>query len=185
MQNFSLDIETLGSTGSPVVLSIGMYHMKEEMETEPDPKRLFVVNVDIESCLKAGLTVEGSNIEFWLKQPESSRKALFTPEPIFLDAAIHKLFSWYRSKVNNGSKVKIWSHSIFDIPVLANACNAVDRKLPWNRSDARDLSTELNDIRHKIGNLKKDHPLEHTCGYDAFSQGQQVLEALKLKKHHW
>ena len=72
-QHFSLDLETLGSEGSPVVLSIGLYHMKDEIEEEPDITRLFVGNIDIDSCLKAGLTVSGSSLKWWFEQSDEAR----------------------------------------------------------------------------------------------------------------
>ncbi len=182
VQNFSLDLETLGSAGSPVVLSIGLYHMKDEIEEEPDPSRLFVVNIDIDSCLKEGLTVSGSSLKWWFKQSDKAREALFTnPKPISLQQSIHALHLWFKDKKGYTDKtVKIWSHSTFDIPVLNNACKALRLDMPWSHRDTRDIRTIVDGL--ELTELKRGHPLEHTCGWDAFAQGQQVLEALKIRE---
>ena len=183
VQNFSLDLETIGSVGSPVVVSIGLYHMKDEIEEEPQPSRLFVGNIDIESCLKVGLTMEGSTFEWWLRQSLEARQALFTPKPFDLTYTIKTLDEWYKKQIKSptGGKaeVKIWSHSTFDIPVLNNACKAVGLDMPWSFRDTRDIRTIVDGL--ELTELKRGHPLEHTCGWDAFAQGQQVLEALKMK----
>ncbi len=186
VQNFSLDIETLGSVGSPVVLSIGLYHMKDEIEEEPDPRRLFVANIDITSSLKAGLTVEGSNLRWWFEQSDEARQALFKPQPSDLTYTIKTLGEWYRRRIQSTivrkDEVRVWSHSTFDIPVLNNACKAVRLDMPWSPRDTRDLRTIVDGL--ELTELKKGHPLEHTCGWDAFAQGQQVLEALKIKDQY-
>ncbi len=186
VQHFSLDIETLGSVGSPVVLSIGLYHMKDEIEEESDPKRLFIANIDIDSCLEVGLTVSGSTLKWWFEQSDEARKALFVPQPRHLKYTIIVLGEWFRSKIQSSTRrkdeIKIWSHSTFDIPVLNNACNAVGLKMPWSFKDTRDLRTIVDGL--ELTELKRGHVLEHTCGWDAFAQGQQVLEALKIKEDY-
>ncbi len=186
VQNFSLDIETLGSVGSPVVLSIGLYHMKDEIEKEPDLSRLFVGNIGITSSLKAGLTVEGSNLRWWFKQSDEAREALVKPQPMDLRYTIKVLNEWYEKQIKSitwkTDEIKIWSHSTFDIPVLNNACKAVGLGMPWSHRDTRDLRTIVDGL--ELTELKRGHLLEHTCGWDAFAQGQQVLEALKIKESY-
>lgn len=185
VENFSLDIETLASRGPSVLLSIGLYHMQDFIEEEPDPNRLFVVNIDIDSCLKAGLTVSGSNIRWWLGQDNEARHALFVPEPQPLITAIGMLGGWYENRRSLDSKIpnRIWSHSTFDIPRIDDACNAVELEMPWSYRNCRDIRTIVDGIQEQLTERKRGHPLEHTCGWDAFAQGQQVLQALKIKKY--
>ena len=79
-----------------------------------------------------------------------------------------------------GKENRIWSHATFDAPVLDATFRAVDKVLPWHYRDNRDLRTLFDGL--ELTELKRGHPLEHTCGWDAFAQGQQVLEALKIKE---
>ena len=183
IKHFSLDIETLGSRINPVLLSIGLYEMKESIEEEPDTNNLFVVNIDIDSCLEAGLTVNGDTIKWWFEQSNKAKEALFTPRPQALTTAIGLLGGWYENRRNlsyNGVN-KIWSHATFDIPRLDDACHAVGLKMPWSYRDCRDIRTLVDGIEDQVTERKRGHPLEHTCGWDAFAQGQQVLEAMQIR----
>ena len=106
MKNFSLDVEGLSSDPGGVLLSIGLYEVKG-LETKPNPDNMFLVNVDIQSCLDAGLKVNGDTIKWWFGQLDAARNALWEPKPMKLTTAASKLQKWYDEHKEKGEKARL------------------------------------------------------------------------------
>ena len=178
IRHFSLDIETLSSSPTAVVLSIGLYELTVLQEV-PAPSCLFVVNIDIDSSLEAGLTVSGSSLAWWLQQSSEARGALFCPKPVSLQQAAVRLSEWYSTR--KARRNRVWAHATFDFPTLDYVVRRVGAKMPWSYLECRDLRTLLDGV--VTSDIKHGSELEHSCGWDAFAQGQQVLEALGRRPH--
>lgn len=63
--NIMLDLETLGTCPGSVILQIGAVRSNNGLER----------TITIDSCLRAGLTVDGDTIGWWLRQSEAARRA--------------------------------------------------------------------------------------------------------------
>jgi hypothetical protein len=181
MKNFSLDVEGLSSDPGGVLLSIGLYEVKG-LETKPNPDNMFLVNVDIQSCLDAGLKVNGDTIKWWFGQLDAARNALWEPKPMKLTTAASKLQKWYDEHKEKGEKAQnhVWAHATYDFPFLTCALHAVKKDVPWHYRDCKDLRTLLGFYSGPpLEDMKRGSAMEHSAAWDAFAQGQDVARSLQ------
>lgn len=179
MKHFSLDLETLSSAPTAAILSIGLYEINGKEDT-PNQDRLFYANIDLDSCLKYGLTVSDSSFRWWLKQSNEARQALSVQPIMSLDGAISSLFLWY-NKHSHPLANRLWAHATFDFPVLHNAFQRAGYDSPpWHYKECLDLRTMQFLTRPNIRDLKHGNMAEHNASWDAFAQGQMVADTLRL-----
>jgi len=165
MTHFMIDIETLGTRSNAVILSIGvaLFDMKGTVEA------VFHRRIDIQSCLDAGLQVDGDTIEWWFKQEDKNIKKLVSMNTKRLKDVLEELTrlamginSWY-----------VWSHgSNFDLVLLENAYKAVGGKAWWKYSNVRDTRTLFDAANYKYTAKGGHDALE-----DAMNQAKAVAEA--------
>lgn len=120
MKRVMLDLETMGTSSRACIVQIGACDVD-------NPGLMFRCNVSLQSCLDAGLVVDGSTVEWWLKQSEAARNSITEPaEP--LAVALGKFTVWLGSP----GPSQIWAlPSTFDLVILGNAYRALGLKTPW------------------------------------------------------
>jgi hypothetical protein len=126
-----IDLETWGTRPGSALRSIGAVMFDP---AGGDIGAEFYVNVDRESCLKAGLHIDPLTVEWWAKQSAEARQGLLVdPKP--LNDALHAFNVWW--EVNRG--IRIWSHGAnFDQPILDAAYHAGGAVIsPWKFWDSR------------------------------------------------
>lgn len=132
-----LDIETLGNVSKSVIVSIAAVPFNMDGETgEP-----FYVDVNIQSCLNAGLIVNGSTIKWWLSKEEGARKKIYEAKnDLNLSHALHLLrLKFEKDWVND---IQVWGNGTrFDCGILEDAYVAINTKIPWNFRKERDVRT--------------------------------------------
>lgn len=124
MSDVMIDIETLDTRASAVILSIGAVKF--------DPNKQGVIlegfheHIDIDSCLKAGRTVSGSTVLWWLEQENDARNRIVDANRISLHDALAKLSTFI------GPNDRVWGNgAAFDNAVLTAAYDAVGLPAPW------------------------------------------------------
>jgi exodeoxyribonuclease VIII len=133
-----LDIETMGNGPQSAILSIGA--------ADFDSDRLFYCNVDLQSCLDAGLKVDGSTIMWWLAQSEEARGAL-GKDAKPLKEALLDFTKWLSPSDARGFYLvyegELWAYpASFDLVIVENACRAVGfNQPPWHYRAPRCLRT--------------------------------------------
>ena len=131
-----LDLETMGNKSNSAIVSIGAveFNMKSG-----ETGREFYSNVDLQSCLDAGLVVNGSTVMWWLQQ-EKAAQELVTQEGMEIALALFHLSNWLNECIVG---FKIWGNGArFDIGILEDAYVKVGYKeMPWGFRDERDLRT--------------------------------------------
>lgn len=138
-----LDLETMGNKSNAVMVSIGAVEF--DMKTGK-LGREFYERVDIQSCLDAGLIVNGSTITWWLKQNETARHEIAKGGLPLVDV-LHN-FCDYMAKLNQD--VQVWGNGArFDIGILEDSYEAVHLKSPWDFRGERDVRT-LVSLRPKF-----------------------------------
>lgn len=163
-----IDLETMGQGANAVICSIAAvpFHMDG---TTGD---YFSQNVDIQSCLDAGLKVDGSTIYWWMEQNQEARKALLQHRKP-LPQVLLNLISFIG--LERGPGFKIWGKGpSFDMGILADAYRACKLDIPWRYSKERCVRTELDGYEELV---KQNVPFEgerHTAYSDAFYQILQV-----------
>lgn len=150
MNHLTVDLETLGTEPTSVITAIGAVFFDLEGETKE-----FYTTVDAQSCLDAGLTVNGDTIMWWMQQSNAARQALKSKYPATLETAL----SMYGSFVaNNRTKnLCVWTHATFDAPILDYAFKIVDVKNPVHYKENRDIRTLTY-----LNNLNRDKSKKDT-----------------------
>lgn len=179
-----LDLETMSSEPTASIVAIGAIAFNPDgpvlTDKDLDSPLCFYRNVDLNSCLRHGLHISGTTVNWWLKQSQEAREALHDPEPISIDQALLHLNSFVQ-KVN---AYCIWSHATFDVPILQNAYSRVlFMQPPWKYPNARDIRT-LQGLAYPGQKVIFGVPQEykHNALYDAFRQAilvQTCMEKLR------
>lgn len=141
-----LDLETMGTGPRSAIVSIGAVAF-DPMGTEPiETLPAFYRTVDLASCLRWGLEVDGPTVYWWLRQSEEARQALTAEAPTSLAVVLAEFRHWY-SLVGSG---EVWGHSTFDPVLLRSASDALSVELPWDHKRTRDIRT-LCDLGAQLG----------------------------------
>jgi hypothetical protein len=135
-----VDIETLGVCRGAVIWALAAVEF--DLETG-QTGRTFHERIDIQSCLDAGLKVDGSTVKWWMKQGEPAR-AEFQREDYPLISTLAS-FRNFIEVCGDRDNVYLWGNSAsFDLGILTDAYRALNITLPWKYSrelDARTLMT--------------------------------------------
>lgn len=172
MRDVMLDLETLGTSSSAAILQIGAVFF------DPRSDELaaggFEVTVDLQSCLDAGLQVDGATVYWWLKQSDVARAAVTQPS-MRLPPALLALGQY----LSREPEVRLWSHgAAFDVPILEGAYRACGLKVPWDHRAARDTRTFFWAAEDLTGWWTKPvREVAHTALADAIAQARDVQAA--------
>lgn len=169
MPNVMLDLETLDTRPTGAILSIGAVVFSGKGVTDE-----FYQTIFLQSCIDAGLTVNGSTFRWWMERPDEARSALFT-KSLSLEEALTKFEQWLPA----GSKV--WGNgSDFDNAMLAHAFDKLGMEVPWKFWNNRCYRT-TNAL------LGKNIPVErsgthHNALDDARTQAEHLIQILNAIK---
>lgn len=133
--NVMVDLETLGTDSNAAILSIGAVAFSESGEIGDN----FQVNIQIDSCLKSGLSISGATLDWWLKQkPEVLRQAIEHAVP--LNHALLAFSDWCKIR-----EIKyFWGNSpVFDLVLLASGYKSVGAPVPWDYWNERCYRTVM------------------------------------------
>jgi hypothetical protein len=174
MNKIMIDIETLDTRSTGVILSIGAVTFNET-----SIGHRFHISIDIDSCLKLGMTVSGPTIAWWMEQPDEARK-LFQKQGIHIVNALDsfsRTFTW--SKIE-----EVWANGTdFDIAMLSSAFDRAGSRCPWSYGKVRDYRTVKNMFPRELFDKVRFRPqIEHDALEDALSQAL-TLQALLSSEH--
>jgi len=174
-----VDLETLGHASNSVICSIGAVEF--DIETGCNGREFYVV-VDIQSCLDIGLHVNGSTIEWWLKQNETPRMAIISDFRLAIGPALIEFHDFLNRL--GGNSVQIWGNSNrFDLGILENAYTKLKIPIPWNFRLERDVRTLVSfapEIKNNFPNLGIEHRPVDDCKYQ-IGYCSAIWEKLKKK----
>ena len=173
MKSLMVDLETMATTPSAVILTLGAVHF--------DPYNAGIIdtlylkfNIEDQDALKRD--VDPGTIAWWAKQDPAIMEEAFGLEGrVPLNDAMdqfHK-FAW-------GCKT-FWSHgSIFDLVILENLLRQMNRPIPWDYFRIRDTRT-LFDLGQSP---EMPQGSKHNALEDAIRQAvgvQNVYKKLKIE----
>ena len=116
--NVMLDLETLATSGNAAIAAIGAVRFSFAGGVEEEG---FYQPVDLQTCLDAGLQVDGSTVRWWMHQPDQVRKETFPHDgTVELAEACHRL----RKFIPDGARIYSKGPD-FDFAVLRTAFRAV------------------------------------------------------------
>ena len=171
-----LDIETLGTSPSTVVLSVGA--VKFDPFSKQDPGPGFYMKLNVDQQIARERTVDQATLDWWQQQPaEVRQEALSDDDRVDLDQ-FYKEFNRFLVGARD-----IWAQGpVFDIVILENLYRSMSWPTPWNFwqiRDSRTLFSVHGDPRDK------NRSSLHNALADAVDQAlavQQVYHDLNIKK---
>lgn len=157
MKHVMVDIETFGDKSNSDIASIGA--IKFDINTGETFEEFYDV-IDIDSCLDAGLQVNGSTIKWWLTRNEKARKEIARGGHHLQKV----LFDF--SEFLEGNEI-MWSNGLrFDISKLEDSYRICKLNVPWDFHNERDVRTlvsfkpEIKE-KHVVENLGiHHHPID-------------------------
>lgn len=154
-----IDIETMGKGSKAAIVSVAMVFFS--LNSSRATGTTYSANIKLQSCLDAGLKVDGDTIEWWLKQSDEARNGLLEYRKPLVD-----VLEEIKVVINHENpNVKVWGNGAsFDLAILKDAYDAVNLPLPWKYYNERDVRT-LVDFAPQI---KKDMPFDGVK-HDAFA----------------
>lgn len=151
MKHVMIDLETMSTRADAAIVSIGAVAFevvdRPNDITDMDFYGLveqdmlgeeFYVNVDLQSCIDAGLAVDAGTIYWWLQQSEAARNALLdTTKPRL---HLHRALQAFSDFFNKVGAEFLWAHGTsFDIAILGNAyLKSHIKNTPWIYNKVRD-----------------------------------------------
>lgn len=183
-KHIMIDLETMSTESNGAIVSIGAT-LFDPIAGTVDNNRRFYANVDLQSCIDAGLVVDGSTVMWWLEQSDAARKHLSEPKPLHLMAALLNLSAWIDTITLDKKDVIVWGNgAIFDPVLLDSAYKAVGASVPWFHYNVRDTRTVVDmygkdmfkDIKAAlVRKLSLDPAFElHTALSDAILQAHYI-----------
>lgn len=191
--DISLDLETMSKRPTAAIVEIGAVafdHATGEIVSE------FQTFVDLNSCLDAGLHVDGDTIAWWMTADEPARRRIAEsqrdndgmPNNPPLECALRLFELWLKDVVQNYGEYRyFWAApSHFDIPILANAFYAaLGRGEPWDWRRVADGKTfyRTSDLgsMSKVTALFRAADTHHAADVDARAQALAIVDGFQQK----
>lgn len=139
MSNFMVDLETLGTKPGSVIIAIGATKFTSKGIHEE-----FYKVIDLDSCVKCGLTIDPCTVQWWMGQSDDARK-LFAEKGDSLFNVLSEFSKFIGLGESERKIAKIWGNgSDFDNVLLAQAYAAVNLETPWRFYNNRCYRTMKN-----------------------------------------
>lgn len=174
MKNVMVDIETISTKPNAAIIAIGACDF--DIKTG-EPNETFYANIDWNSNLVFNRHVDLDTVQWWMKQSESARMALFEGESQSFGGALVNFAKFFK----NVKGQFIWSHATFDERILDNAYEILNFKKPWTYRDIRDIRTFMGSLPQNVhDDIWKTTPragTHHNALADAMFQCRYVSKA--------
>ena len=132
MKHVMIDIETMGNMSHSAIVSVGA--VRFDLETGEIGEK-FYMNVDLQSCLDAGLIINADTLMWWLNQSEAARKKIIEKGHSLNNVLIS--LSAFVTKDD-----EVWGNSArFDLGILSDAFNTCKMPIPWDFRKERCVRT--------------------------------------------
>lgn len=170
MKEVMVDIETLGTVASAVIMSIGA--VRFDLQTRQLEDKGFYASISIDSNLAAGRQISEDTLLWWLGQPEAAKKVFIEPKET-LESALSNFADWYGTG-REAAKQNIWSNGAdFDLPMMRHAYHLLDMEAPWAPYSGRCVRTYKN-LPGADRVPKPSAGVKHNALTDAINQAQHV-----------
>ncbi len=154
-----VDIETMGNISYSSIISIAAVEFDID---SGETGKVFEINVDLQSCIDAGLILNADTIMWWMKQSDEARNSF--KNSVSLAKALQS-FGDFCNK-----KYQIWGNSArFDLGILQNAYNKIQLDIPWDFRKERCVRT-LVSFKPEIKNNFPYKGVAHNAVADCLNQ---------------
>lgn len=181
--DFSIDLETLGTTPDCFIVNIGVAAFDIKSRWIYDDH--FCALIDIKEP-QEGRTITSSTVKWWLQQSEEARENLIAGEIYTLEDTLKGLKDWLESTVslyNKQEPMQVWGNgATFDISILEHA---YEYNPPWKYYNINDVRTIVRTAGLINGFDKRNIEFtgtKHSAIDDAKHQAKIVIEAYRSLK---
>lgn len=171
-----VDLETYGLRPGSIIRSIGAVFFDKHRRTIGEK---YYANIEQESCEKVGMTMDQSTVDWWSRQPKTTRDQLLVdPRPI--KDVMQDFARWF----NRNAGFYVWSQGAnFDTVLVENAMARVSVPVPWKFWNTRDTRTayDMGDLTSSL--MPRREGTYHNALDDATHQAtcvQMAYERIKL-----
>ena len=167
MTHVMIDLETLDTSPTTVVLSCGM------VEFDPNSGKVstghgVTLYPSIQEQFEKGRTVSESTLIWWLKRSDMAKADWLNAKRQNLNDFRESLRQW----MSFMQDIKVWGNgSVFDIAILEHMLDYT--RIPWKYYNIRDTRTLWDIHPYKKENKKET---AHTALADAIDQAERVCE---------
>lgn len=164
-----IDLETMGTSPSAAIVAIGAVIFDEHTLRDQ-----FYANVDLQSAIDSGATVDGSTVMWWLKQSDAARAAITDPETTRpIREALEDFAAFTRLAAQHGLE-GVWGNGAsFDNVLLAESYRRLGMDRPW--------PFWLDRCYRTMKNLHTSVPVDHT-GVAHNALDDAVAQAMHLQR---
>lgn len=144
-----LDLETFGNTPQAAINQIGAVAFDRYTGEVIGG---YKVNIDAQTCIDLGMTMDVSTINWWLKQSEAARQSITSGDKQHIKTALRELNEFIQAKMNvkDDHQAILWCHATFDEPILSNAYKACNIRPFWKYRNVRDLRTIVDLAEYNV-----------------------------------
>lgn len=172
-----VDLETFGTKPGSVICSIGAV----KFNTGKGIYEEFYKRIDIESCVKAGLTFDSTAILWWMDQSDDARKELLNTDRLLLSEALSGFSYWclYNEHGKRAeSDIVIWGNgALMDNNLLSVAYDKCALSKPWTYKGDRCYRT----VKELYPDIKiESSGILHHALNDAKSQANHLLKMIHI-----
>ena len=176
MNHIMLDLETLDTKSSAVVIAIGA--VRFDTSSRALGEKFYAVPGDWSTQQKYGRTISGDTVEWWLKQEREAQQALIG-SPVTTAEALSSFIDF----IGGDKEVQIWGNGAdFDNIILGTLYQDMGFKMPWSFSRNRCYRTMKSlGVGPKKAMRIGTH---HNALDDAVTQAthlQEIMEALRAQ----
>lgn len=188
-----LDLETLSLAKNAVVTRIAAVEF--DLVTGETGEEIDIL-VNARSCVEAGLKIDASTLEWWLRQDVSLIKETLVPailEGAQLRDALEKFTAWINAlkKTHDSHNILVWGNgACADNTWMMSAYKACDMEVPWRYYHDRDLRTLVYLGEKLTGHSKKRalkfegerHNPIHDCKHQITYASEIMRDLMALKE---
>ncbi len=181
MTDIMMDLETMGNTSTAAIIQIGAVRF------DPDSGEIgaeFRHNIDLQSCLDHGLTVDASTIYWWMARSDAARNSVGHIGDNSRQQIADVLLEFRKFITTSGTEPRrVWSHATFDFVILQNAYQMTRIGMPFGYNIARDIRTLLDLAEYDPFSRIPREGVHHDALDDARYQARYTVEALREIAH--
>jgi hypothetical protein len=177
MRDFSIDLETLDTRPSAVILAIGCAQF--DRYTGAIGAK-FYKQIELKSAM-AGGTISADTLRWWMTQGNAARAVfLQATESFAMSTCLQEFASWVRS-TSAGVPIVWGNGATFDITILEHAFRncSVGLSEPWHFTNIRDMRTAvdlLDAVKPGFKSKVKNVGTHHNAVNDAEYQAGRIAE---------
>jgi len=178
MENFMVDLETLGRRPGCIVLSVG------GVMFDPESGQLgeeFYTVISQSSCANYDMHIDPDTAEWWRKQSPEAQLVLReakSPDAPSLKLVCSAIGGFLKP---HGTGIKVWGNGAnFDNPILAECFRRTGVKQPWEFWDDRCYRT-LKNLYPQVKMEKSG--VQHNALADAKQQAAHALKIFEYMKN--